>query len=567
MQIMFVFLATCSVILSELALAAPAPPTKWQTDGWNDYWSVDGITDYIACRVNHTDDTNDGYGLTDALVDEPGTESEAHCREACENAAFTCLGIEYKNATTQRKCELWKETPRWAKQVSSAPHVCRARRIHHFRKDSSGFADLGAGVETACRLSLEDEETNAYNTEYEGRTMLKPVTLEQCRTSCEALLNCKGIEYKTSDSKCELWNTRPLYAKPAADHQCFSFDRVLTDMNGWSNLVDQPGQGHACRVNFDDTSQNGTFGGFRYSYDAVNVTSLQQCQESCATDKSCKAIEWKDRASGAGAGKKCEIWTRTPQWTKPTADHVCMAYQKPRFDVNGFWQYGPGRGYACRLDSSDATSNGNGKGIEAVNATSLEACKAACIRNPSCQAIEFKNRTAPLADGTSPIKAGVKCEVWVEEPKWMQPVGEHVCMRFRRDATDSFGFKSQRNGSAHACRLGDFDDNSTDGQGTAKSIASADTLEDCQEACLRDASCKAIDWEDRPLTQPEGGKKCEVWTQMPGYTDWVGDHLCMTYAASEEHVPHEAHVSGVRDRHAFPSAVLLIVSAAASWCS
>ena len=73
---------------------------------------------------------------------------------------------------------------------------------------------------------------------YEGRIILKPVTLEDCKRSCENLLNCKGIEYKESDSKCELWNVRPLYAKPAASHKCFSFDRVLTDMHGWSNLVD-----------------------------------------------------------------------------------------------------------------------------------------------------------------------------------------------------------------------------------------------------------------------------------------------------------------------------------------
>jgi len=428
------------------------------------------------------------------------------------------------------QCELWKEAPQWAKQVSSAPHVCRTRRIHHYRRDARGFADLAEGDgEAACRLGLDDETVNAYNTLYQNRTILQPVTLEECKTACESLLNCKGVEYKGPDSKCELWNVRPLFAKPAANHKCFSFDRVLTDMYGWANLVDEPSGGHACRVNFEDTSKNGTFDGVRYSYDAENVASLSQCQDVCAADSACRAIEWKDRAVGDGAGKKCEIWTRTPEWAKPTPDHVCMSYQKPRFDVAGFWEYGPGRGYACRLNSSDATTDGDGKGVEVVGVFTLESCKQACVNRPDCHAIEFKNRTAPLADGTEPAKAGVKCEVWVAEPKWMKPVGEHVCMRFRRDRTDAQGFTHLGNDSAHACRLGSFDDNTTDGRGAGVSIPDITTNEQCQEACVKSLDCKAIEWKDRPLSQPKGGKKCELWTQTPGYTDWVSDHVCMTF--------------------------------------
>jgi len=524
-------LARVPVMWCCLALAAPTPPSKWQTDGWSDYWSVNGTTDYVACRLNSSDSTVDGFGSTEVIVNATGSESEAGCREACENAAFTCLGIEYKNTASERKCELWQEAPQWAKQVSSAPHVCRTRRIHHYRRDARGFADLAeGGGEAACRLDLDDETINAYNTQYQNRTILQPVTLEECKTSCENLLNCKGIEYKDTDRKCELWNVRPLFAKPAANHKCFSFDRVLTDMHGWSNLVDESSGGHACRVNFQDTSKNGTFDGVRYSYDAVNVTSLQQCQDTCAADTTCRAIEWKDRAAGAGAGKKCEIWTRAPEWAKPTPDHVCMSYRKPRFDAAGFWEDGPGRGYACRLDPADTTTDGDGKGVEAVGVFTLEGCKQACISNPACRAIEFKNRTAPLADGSEPAKAGVKCEVWVAEPQWMKPVGEHVCMRFRRDHMDLQGFTHLGNDSSHACRLGNFDDDTTDGHGAGTAVPGVTTVEECQQACLENLACKAIEWKDRPLTQPNGGKKCEVWTQMPGYTDWVVDHVCMTFS-------------------------------------
>lgn len=290
-------------------------------------------------------------------------------------------------------------------------------------------------------------------------------------------------------------------------------------------------------MNFDDTSKNGTFDGVRYSYDAVDVASLQQCQEVCAADSTCRAVEWKDRTSGAGAGKKCEIWTRTPEWAKPTPDHVCMSYRKPRFDIAGFWEYGPGRGYACRLDSSDSTTNGNGKGIEAVGVSTLEGCKQACASNPDCRAIEFKNRTGPLADGTEPAKAGVKCEVWVAEPKWMKPVVEHVCMRFRRDLIDERGFTHLGNDSPHACRLGDFNDSTTDGRGAGIGVLGVATVQGCQEACMKSTDCKAIEWKDRPHTQLKGGKKCEVWTQMPGYTDWISDHVCMIFnpgVSSEE---------------------------------
>merc|ERR1712039_387623 len=164
----------------------------------------------------------------------------------------------------------------------------------------------------------------------------------------------------------------------------------------------------------------------------------------------------------------------------------------------------------------------------------LEGCKQACISNPECHAIEFKNRTAPLADGTEPAKAGVKCEVWVAEPKWMTPVGEHVCMRFRRDRIDLQGFTHLGNDSSHACRLGNFDDNTTNGRGAGASVPGASSVEECQDACMRNPACKAIEWKDRPLTQPKGGKKCEVWTEIPGYTDWVSDHICMTFTPGEE---------------------------------
>merc|ERR1711920_431752 len=106
-------------------------------------------------------------------------------------------------------------------------------------------------------------------------------------------------------------------------------------------------------------------------------------------------------------------------------------------------------------------------------------------------------------------------------------------MRFRRDRVDLVGFTHLGNDSSHACRLGNFDDNTTDGRGAGASVPGANTVEQCQDACMKNPACKAIEWKDRALTQPTGGKKCEVWTQAPGYTDWVSDHICMTFTPGE----------------------------------
>lgn len=102
--------------------------------------------------------------------------------------------------------------------------------------ESLGLNFVSKGPHTVCRhYSPEEQHTNR-----DGRGKIPIITsngLEDCKQKCRDRKDCKGVEFRTSENRCEIWTLEIKYAidvkdyygekkdRGPADFECFTYDR------------------------------------------------------------------------------------------------------------------------------------------------------------------------------------------------------------------------------------------------------------------------------------------------------------------------------------------------------
>jgi len=161
---------------------------------------------------------------------------------------------------------------------------------------------------------------------------------------------------------------------------------------------------------------------------------------------------------------------------------------------------------AFLVDCWTAEENTNVPGGVVNSANTVQDCQTACINNASCIGVDWN-------DGA---QSGQKC--WLSGP-WSgdKRVGQ---------APGITHYNLDRNCAGKNCWTAEENTNVPGGV-----VNSANTVQACQSACVNNASCIGVDWNDGAQT----GQKCWLsgpWSgdkrvgQAPGITHYNLDRNC-----------------------------------------
>jgi len=153
---------------------------------------VDG-GDNKACRGADSDDNSDTYYTVLGGVDSLGA-----CKAECMSATV-CKGIEYNSAGS--RCEVWTRPGGVGASTPVSGFTCLRHVVASGGIDA--FEAVDGGDNKACRGADSDDNSDTYYTVLGGVD-----SLGACKAECMSATVCKGIEYNSAGSRCEVW-TRP----------------------------------------------------------------------------------------------------------------------------------------------------------------------------------------------------------------------------------------------------------------------------------------------------------------------------------------------------------------------
>jgi hypothetical protein len=145
----------------------------------------DDMGSNTACRGNEK------FNLTTAT-----TLSE--CQQKCINT-YDCTGIEFE--TNGTKCELWYGPIQHVDIISG----------YNCQRFIPGFYDMGSN--TAC-------------IGHEKFYLTTATTLSECQQKCINTYDCKGIEFQTTSTRCELWYGPIQNVDSVSGYNCQQFTRM-----------------------------------------------------------------------------------------------------------------------------------------------------------------------------------------------------------------------------------------------------------------------------------------------------------------------------------------------------
>jgi len=145
-----------------------------------------------ACRgANPADNSNKYFTLHE------GVASLDACKTMCIGEA-ACKGIEYQSSG--KRCELWTRSGGIAATTSVSGFICLR---YVLAGDPTGsinpFEAVNGGENKACRGANSTDNSNTYF------TVSGAPSLDACKVKCLNEAACKGIEYRSSGKRCEVW--------------------------------------------------------------------------------------------------------------------------------------------------------------------------------------------------------------------------------------------------------------------------------------------------------------------------------------------------------------------------
>jgi len=357
------------------------------------------------------------------------------------------------------------------------------------------FEPVDGGVSRACRgASATDNSPLNFQ-------LSTASDLTFCQWQCMKMDTCQGVEYHTSNWRCELW-TRPGGIQASAYFQaadCYRRVAKLEPVDG--------GDDRACRgANPNDNNP---------AHYVVHPHSvLDDCERQCIATPECRGIEY--------SFGRCEVWVRgegiessvalpgfkcfrvaqlattvtatttatataTSQTVTATftASTTVSSLDAPPVDDPQplelvFRAVDGGMNRACR--GADANDNSQSY-FQVFTVTGLEDCKSRCRETMGCVGIEFIN---------------TRCEVWTRRAgiEASFELANYQCLQ-------AVAFHPVDGGSDRACRGASVTDNSPD----YYVVFPETSLADCKDRCAQTEACVGMEYSDG---------RCEVWTRSGG---------------------------------------------------
>lgn len=323
-----------------------------------DFVAVDGGIGRACRGASAADDSAEHYMLFEGL-------GLPNCKFLCTGAPFVCTGLEYNDASAAcsgiscpgGQCKVWSRPEGVGASVAAAGSHCyrygepgttttatsslpttttmsttTTTSVVSMTTTSttstvstpastttalSGFQPVDGGNDRACRgASASDNAASHYTVE------VGAATLEDCKSRCVATAACRGIEFNTASTRCEVW-TRPAGIEATialAGYTCLSYaadvgatTTTTTLMAGLFHAVDG-GVDRACRG-----SSAGDNSASYYSLQA-GVSSLSDCKARCMANAACRGIEYNPSSS------RCEVWTRTVEASVAVSGFSCFSF-------------------------------------------------------------------------------------------------------------------------------------------------------------------------------------------------------------------------------------------------
>lgn len=413
------------------------------------------------------------------------------------------------------------------------------------RHDNSDFVAVDGGEGRACRgaspsdNSLSDwvplwEYTPTGGQDLSGGA--SDSVADRCRQLCRNIPHCAGVELSSNGTtqRCEVWTrSGGIQASVQADnYSCWRYERL-----GGTEPA-QASDPHFSGVDggFQRVCRDRDGGHVDSDYKLRTAASLHDCQQLCLEDPDCNGIEFDDLYTSP---QRCELWTTAIGSTAYRPGYWCFAMDErhatpitaPR--VNSTTTVAPpaadfvgvdgGEGRACRganpEDNEDdyyvklSTYTFSGQDLAAGAGDSVgDRCRQLCRNIPWCAGVELSS------DGG--------CEVWTRsggiQASSANP--DYSCWRYEPadGATPAIAsdpaFEGVDGGFQRVCRDKDGGHADSDFKET-----SAANLLDCQLKCLRDPTCKGIEFDDL-FTSPQ---RCELWTTEIGSSEYRTGYYCM----------------------------------------
>jgi hypothetical protein len=427
-----------------------------------------------ACRGTGPNDW--GHAGRDFVL-EKNITSLVVCMHLCMDLpGGSCKGVEYRFA--DGRCELWKRDG-----GIGTSKLVRGIKCYRYEpldvKTVDGFEPVDGANDRACRGAGPNDYGQF------GQDFTLELYVESLRACMDLCMNdpfglCNGIEYRSRDSRCELWKREGGIgtSKPVRGVECYRYDpRTLVPVDG---AVDR-----TCR----GASPHDTDSAYYVLED--DVANLGDCERSCRRENRCRGIEYNEGL------QRCEIWTLETgiQASQRNPGYVCYRFSSPSaFPSDKFEPVDGGIDRACRGTSAqdDKPSYYTVKD----NTDNWTACQQHCLEDQRCRGIEYNQHK-------------LRCEVWTLETgiKASKGVSGFACFRLRNAVVSEPVLFTPVDGAVgRACRGSSSQDNSwryfTKHDGTPSLLA-------CQKHCQRDSDCKGIEYN-------ADQQRCEVWTLETG---------------------------------------------------
>eukprot|EP00931_Biecheleriopsis_adriatica_P096425 TRINITY_DN7007_c0_g1_i2.p1 TRINITY_DN7007_c0_g1~~TRINITY_DN7007_c0_g1_i2.p1 ORF type:complete len:2100 (-),score=266.06 TRINITY_DN7007_c0_g1_i2:89-6388(-) len=506
-----------------------------------------GLADQ-ACRGGNVHDNRDINFLVFTGSAAPSLQD---CKVRCLRT-LGCKGVEY----TRSRCEIWIRPRGIEASVPLAGATCLTYEP---------FLKADGGLDRACRGSDSSDLWSSYYTSFDDLAWGSGTSFDACKRHCTNTAGCKGLEY--TRNSCKIW-TRPggigttVYREGALCLRFGAWDPLeLMD----SFLAVDGGEGRACRgLHANDISSS-----YYVTVGPSKATSLEICKGLCMSTPGCSAVQYSQRgcnvwtrlagveASVAEAGTTCLRFepfravdggsNRACESAEATSEHsaqnlaeckylcratagchgasfnegscqlmlgafgteyqqgsTCLSFQ-PFMGIDG------GRDRACRGMTEEDDSADHYIYYDSSQVSSLEACKATCVQAPVCMGVEYSKS---------------HCKVWTRQGGIRSTVREvgSLCIRYGEpDASwTASAFQEIDGGRDRACRGANLRDNAASYYTLYLDKAESESMDACQNECMRTAGCKGVEFRD-------GG--CEVWTISTGIQATVAalGRSCLRY--------------------------------------
>eukprot|EP00931_Biecheleriopsis_adriatica_P101107 TRINITY_DN76319_c0_g1_i1.p1 TRINITY_DN76319_c0_g1~~TRINITY_DN76319_c0_g1_i1.p1 ORF type:complete len:1365 (+),score=211.34 TRINITY_DN76319_c0_g1_i1:65-4096(+) len=148
-----------------------------------------------------------------------GVSTLFDCKVKCASTA-ECKGIEYNSGG---RCEVWTR----ADGIQASSEVTGFMCLRYgllptttMREIDGLFLPVDGGDDRVCRGATSNDNSASYFTPHFG-----VATLDDCKAKCASTSTCKGIEFRVSRGRCEVW-TRPegiQASRVVSGYLCFQY--------------------------------------------------------------------------------------------------------------------------------------------------------------------------------------------------------------------------------------------------------------------------------------------------------------------------------------------------------